>query len=77
MNKLTIKVDTKLCIGAASCVGIAPDLFRLDEENVAYLIDPATGEDKTSITIDASDGDKALIEEAIENCPTSAISLVK
>jgi ferredoxin len=76
-SKLTVKVDTKLCIGAASCVGIAPQLFALDEDNTAYLIDPVTGEQKTSITIDATDEEKSVILEAVENCPTSAIAVVK
>lgn len=76
-TRLTVKVDTKLCIGAASCVGIAPQLFALDEDNTAYLIDPVTGEEKTSITIDATDTEKAAILEAVENCPTSAIAVVK
>jgi ferredoxin len=76
-NKLTVKVDTKLCIGAASCVGVAPQFFKLDEDNVAFLIDPVTGEEKTSITFEANEEDAAAIQEAIENCPTSAITLAK
>jgi ferredoxin len=75
-SKLTVKVDTKLCIGAASCVATAPKLFKLDEDNVAYLVDPATGEEKTSLTIEVTDAEKALIQEAVDNCPTSAITAV-
>jgi ferredoxin len=75
--RLTVKVDTKLCIGAASCVSIAPQFFRLDEDNVAYLVDPVTGGEKTTITIDANEEDAAAIRESVENCPTSAIAFGK
>ena len=43
-TKVTVKVDTKLCIAAASCVNVAPKFFDLDEDNVVFLIDPITGE---------------------------------
>ncbi len=73
-TKVTVKVDGKLCIAAASCVNVAPKFFDLDEDNVAFLVNPVTGEEKTSITIEASDEEVAAIRESVENCPTSAIS---
>jgi ferredoxin len=76
-TKVTVKVDGKLCIAAASCVNVAPKFFDLDEDNVAFLIDPANGEAKSSITFEASPEELAALKEAVENCPTSAISLQK
>jgi ferredoxin len=76
-TKVTVKVDSKLCIAAASCVNVAPQFFDLDEDNVAFLIDPATKEARTSITFYASPEDLVAIKEAVENCPTSAITLQK
>jgi ferredoxin len=76
-QKLTVKVDTKVCIGAASCVSVAPQFFGLDEDNVAFVIDPVTGEQKSSITFEADDKQLAAIREAVENCPTSAIEIAK
>lgn len=32
-----IEIDRELCIGAASCVAIAPEAFELDTENKATL----------------------------------------
>ncbi len=75
--KVTVKVDTKLCIGAASCVNVAQKFFDLDEENTAFLIDPATKEAKTSITFEATAEEMAELNEAVLNCPTSAITLAK
>jgi ferredoxin len=75
--KVTVKVDGKLCIAAASCVNVAPKFFDLDEDNVAFLIDPASGEAKNSISFEATPEELAALKEAVENCPTSAISLIK
>ena len=76
-TKVTVKVDGKLCIAAASCVNVAPKFFDLDEDNVAFLIDPASGEARNSITFEATPEELAALKEAVENCPTSAISLTK
>ena len=40
--KLTITVDPDLCIGAASCVTIAPETFQLNDENKAIVLDHST-----------------------------------
>jgi ferredoxin len=57
-----IVVDRDLCIGAASCVVIAPGTFQLDEENKAYVVD-LQGHDAETILM------------AAESCPTKAIFL--
>lgn len=57
-----IVVDRDLCIGAATCVTIAPGTFAMDEENKAVLVD--------------LQGDAAeTILMAAESCPTKAIFL--
>jgi ferredoxin len=57
-----IVVDRDLCIGAATCVTIAPGVFQLDEENKAYLVD-----------LHGADAETILM--AAESCPTKAIFL--
>ena len=74
-TKLTVKVDADLCIGAAACVDSASKFFRLDEDNIAFLSDPATGEEKRSVTLDVTDAEANLIRDAAANCPTSAITV--
>lgn len=56
-----IEVDRELCIGAASCIGVAPEAYELDEENIAIV---KNGWEKLS--------DETLIASA-ESCPTKAI----
>lgn len=55
-----IYVDRNLCIGAASCVAVAPDVFELDEENKAVVKNPKGADDETILL-------------AAESCPTRAI----
>lgn len=75
--KITISVDRQLCIGAAACVGTAPHLFQLDEDNIAFLKDAANGGEPSELTLTVTDQEKQVINEAAESCPTGAISVVK
>jgi ferredoxin len=59
-NKIEITVDRGLCIGSGDCVDTAPDVFQLDDEDKAVVVDP----------------DGAAVDDVIQaagNCPVSAI----
>jgi ferredoxin len=57
-----IVIDRDLCIGAATCVTIAPGTFQMDDENKAVLV---------SLEGDAAE----TVLMAAESCPTKAIFL--
>lgn len=57
-----IFIDRDLCIGAASCVAIAPGVFALDDENKAVVINESGADSETIIL-------------AAQSCPTRAIIL--
>lgn len=57
-----IEIDRDLCIGAASCVAVSPEVFDLDEENKAVLVNPRGADDETILL-------------AAWSCPTRAIKL--
>ncbi len=57
-----IVVDRQGCIAARSCVLIAPGVFQMDDENLAYVVDPESETDD-------------MIRMAAESCPTLAIHL--
>ena len=65
VNELVVTVDKDLCIGAATCVAIAPQTFLLDSEAKAIVIDTAAQEAEETV-IDAARG-----------CPVAAISITK
>lgn len=56
-----VRVDRNLCIGAGSCVAVAPKAYTLDKEAKAVVL-PTVGE------VD----DKTLLESA-KACPVAAI----
>ena len=62
-NEIQVTVDRSLCIGSGDCVDTAPNVFQLDEEDKAVVVDP----------------DGASVDEVIQaagNCPVSAIFVV-
>ena len=60
---MRVVVDRDRCEGNAVCVGIAPDLFVLDDEDyVAVTWDPIPADEE------------ALAEQAIAECPRAALS---
>ena len=61
IRNLKVHVDRDLCIGAATCVAIAPKTFVLDSEAKAIILASAD-QDQDSVIIDAAKG-----------CPVAAI----
>lgn len=61
-NISKIIIDRELCIGAASCIAVSPETFKLNGENKAIVIDPNAASDE-------------IIILAAKSCPTKAISL--
>lgn len=59
VGKYKIKVIRSLCIGAATCVAISPNIFKLDIENKAVILE---GQDAME-----------NILMAAQSCPTKAI----
>ena len=56
----TLTVDQDLCIGAATCVAVAPSVFQLNNDGKAYILDPDSV-------------DEATMLQAAKSCPVNAI----
>jgi ferredoxin len=63
VRKLTMRIDRNLCIGAATCIALAPKAWALDDEAKAIILDTAGDE-----------SDEALLEAA-KGCPVMAITI--
>jgi len=63
VGKYKIKVLRNLCIGAASCVAVAPSVFQLDNQN------------KAVVTEGSSDLPENILLAA-QSCPTKAIVII-
>lgn len=72
-----VKVDRTLCIGAASCVAVAPNTFDLDNEGKAVIKkkDGTTTSDFVRYEDIADDG--ANILNASKSCPVNAIIIIE
>lgn len=79
MSKITkITVDRDLCIGAATCVAVLPNVFALDVGNKAVILkkDGAAVSESTTVTeLSADDIDDSTLLLAAQSCPTMAITL--
>lgn len=62
IGKYKIKVIRSLCIGAASCIAISSNIFKLDNENKAVILE---GQDTPE-----------NILMAAQSCPTKAIIVI-
>lgn len=61
---MKVEVDLGACRSYAICVGIAPDVFELDDDGVLVVL-----------SSEAAEGDEDRMREAALACPTQAILL--
>jgi ferredoxin len=73
--KIKIRVDEGLCIGAASCVAVAPATYQLNDENKAIVLDKsgADTEQKYERWLEVSPEEYDRILLGAQSCPTLAI----
>jgi ferredoxin len=62
-NRIAIEVDRALCYGFGDCVDTLPEVFALDDEDTAIVLNP-----------DAAPIDDIM--EAGQNCPVDAIIIL-
>lgn len=79
MSEFKVWVDQDLCTGDGLCVELAPTVFEMREDNLAYVLDPAdkrrAPDTLTGPTGTVQVPDKLLDEtiEAAEECPGECI----
>ena len=59
---MKVYVDHDLCIGCGLCAGIEPNVFQMNDDNLAEVIAETTPQTVNTVA------------EAIDSCPVSAIS---
>ena len=60
-----INLNKSLCIGCGACVAIAAEYFEFDDNGLSSIIKPLEGEPKEELL------------EALNSCPTNAITLIE
>lgn len=59
---MKVIVDEDKCCGFAACLSIAPDIFDMDEQNIAIVLDA-----------DPDPAQHGAVRAAATACPTAAI----
>ncbi|MFV8319620.1 ferredoxin [Mycobacterium sp. 23] len=62
---MRIEVDWDLCESNAVCMGIAPDVFLLGDDDMLSVLQP-----------EVTPENEELVREAVRQCPRQAISIV-
>jgi ferredoxin len=57
-----VVVDREACMGSGNCNYWSPNVFQLDDDGIAVVIGDLAGNEES-------------VRVAMENCPTSAITL--
>lgn len=74
---LKVKVDRELCIGAASCVAVAPNAFDLDSEGKAVIKKKDGSQTSDFVNYPDINDNEANILNAAKSCPVNAIVIVE
>ncbi len=61
---MEIRIDEELCTGCGLCEETCPDIFKMDEDKDIAVV----------IKNDYDEYDEECIQEAVESCPSEAIS---
>ena len=77
MPKIKVTIEPSTCILAANCVGMEPKLFQIGLESYVELIDAEGTIQGTEYTFEASQSALETIEEAVDSCPTRAITMTR
>jgi ferredoxin len=62
---MRVVVDFDLCESNALCMGLAPEVFEVRDDDLLYVLDENPPEDL-----------RAKVEAAVRTCPKNAISIV-
>lgn len=61
---MKVSVDLDQCEANGICVGIAPDVFELDDDDILHIVEAEVPADRV-----------AQVEEAVSQCPKAALRL--
>jgi ferredoxin len=59
---IDVEIDRDLCMGSGNCVYEAPGVFDLDDDSIAFVVDPGAAPEDAVVA-------------AAAKCPTHAITI--
>ena len=70
---MKVSIDAHLCTGVATCAGIAPSVFGMAPDGIAYVKNTAGELMPTMTPTDFPDSQIDTVIEAAEECPMECI----
>jgi ferredoxin len=64
VTRMLVEIDGDKCIGSGSCEMLLPEVFEVGEDGLAHVLDPDPPAELS-----------AKLNQAVESCPTTAISV--
>ena len=64
IGDLTIQIDRGVCIGSANCIGVAGEVFEIDDANIC------------AFQAEAADIERERLIEACRVCPVDALIVI-
>lgn len=61
---MRIRIDQDKCTGHGVCEGLAPDIFEVRDDGIAYLLTESLTEDT-----------RPVLEDACDQCPVEALHI--
>ena len=63
-ERFRVVIDKQACCGYGVCAEICPDVYKLDENGIVYVVDPVVPEEL-----------EELAREGADACPQAALAL--
>ncbi|SHO98112.1 ferredoxin [Mycobacteroides abscessus] len=70
-----IAVDQELCMGSGYCVRLQPRRFELNSDGICQILGVSAADPAGAGPVEVSDGELDALEQAVDVCPSSALTL--
>ena len=70
---MKVKVDFDLCEANAVCMDVAPELFKVDDDDNLHLLVKGASDD---VSGDIAPDHQTKLKESVRLCPRQALSII-
>ncbi len=71
---MKVKVDYDLCEANAVCMDVAPNLFKVDDDDNIHLLVKGASDDTSG---DIPGDEEGKLREAVRLCPRQALAIIE
>jgi len=71
---MKVKVDFDLCEANAVCMDVAPEIFKVDDDDNLHILVAGAGDD---VSGEIPAGQEAKVRESVRLCPRQALKILE